>query len=95
MTQLEVIRDQIDDLSGRAYGVAYISETLRMNLQDLYYKFDVINDFWQELTAAVMKGNMSIDDAYDCAVNEPLIDFNDFAKEFTERGVDVSDVEWL
>ena len=74
---------------------ARATERLRSELADLYYLADVVEEFWNDIAVGIMKGAISIDEAYDMALNEPTIDFHDMAKELTERGVDVSDVEWL
>ena len=95
MTQLEEIRDRIDDLAGRVYSMARATETMKCDLADLYYKKDIVEEFWSDIARQISSGNMTVDEAYDTALEEPLIDFHDFAKEVTERGVDVSSVEWL
>lgn len=95
MTQLEEIRNKIDDLAGRVYSMARVTETMKYDLADLYYKKDIVEEFWSDIARGISSGAMTIDEAYDTALKEPLIDFHDFAKEVTERGIDVSDVEWL
>lgn len=95
MTQLEELRGQIDNLAGQVYMTARATERMRCELADLYYRADVVEDFWHSVAVAIMKGTLTIDEAYDMAMEEPMIDFHDMAKELTTRGVDVSDVEWL
>ena len=95
MTQLEELRGQIDDLAGQVYMTARVAERMRRELEDLYYRADVVEEFWHDTAVAILKGSLTVDEAYDMAMEEPMIDFHDMAKELTERGVDVSDVEWL
>lgn len=95
MTQLEEIRERIDDLAGRVYSMARATEAMKQDLADLYYKKDIVDDFWADVTRQLVSGSMTVDEAYDMAMDEPLIDFHDFAKEVTERGCDVSNIEWL
>lgn len=75
--------------------MARATETMKQNLADLYYKKEIVDDFWADVTRQLMGGKITVDEAYDMAMEEPLIDFGDFTKEVTERGYDVSHIEWL